>query len=69
MVLSLQSEERSYFIDNFIGDPFSSDLRLEVQESLVNNLCEPPFAGSFLIFLLDNFEELTNSKKILKGLS
>ena len=30
---------------------------------LVTNLCKPPYAGSFMIFLLDNFVDLTSSKK------
>lgn len=65
MVLSLQSEERSCFIENIIGDPFARDLNKEIQMTLVNSLCNAPYCGSLLIFMLENFEDLTNldSKK------
>ena len=59
MVLSLQSDERSCFIDNFIGDPFGKEFAAEIRNVLISNLCAAPYAGAFLIFLLDNFEELT----------
>lgn len=59
MVLSLQSDERSCFIDNFIGDPFGKEYTAEIRNVLISNLCKAPYAGAFLIFLLDNFEELT----------
>ena len=35
-----------------------------LQKTLITNLCKPPYAGAFLIYLLDNFEDLTSSKKL-----
>ena len=59
MILTLQSDERSCFIENFIGDPFAKELTPRIIDCLVKNLCKAPYAGSLLIFMLDNFEDLT----------
>ena len=59
MVISLTSDERSYFIENFIGNPFGKEFKSEIREALVGNLCTSPYAGALLIYMLENFEDLT----------
>ena len=55
MILSLNDFERSYFICNFIGCP--EDYKSEICETLVQNLTCKPYAGSFMIYLVENFDE------------
>ena len=59
MILNLSCDERSCFIENFIGDPFAKELESGVRNCLVTNLCEAPYAGALAIFILDNFEDLS----------
>lgn len=66
IILSLQSDERSNFIENFVGDPFAKELKSEIKRSLVFSLCNPPYGGSLLIFMLDNFEDLTTVAPLKK---
>ena len=65
MIETLESEERSQFIYNYIGDPLDQDLYHKMQKTIISNLCARPYSGSLLIYLVDNFEELSNqySKK------
>jgi len=59
IIFSLESEERSCFIENYIGDPFARELSYKIKGCLVYNLCKVPYGGALLIFMLDNFEDLT----------
>lgn len=54
MIKSLTPNERTYFIDNILGDIFNihnSDTRECIMEELVLS----PYAGSFIIHLIDKF--------------
>ena len=39
MVLNLTSDDRSCFIENFIGDPFAKEMEPDLRNCLVHNLC------------------------------
>lgn len=60
MVQCLDSEERSCFIENCVGDPFAKELSESVKRCLIHNLCLAPYAGALLIYMLDNFEDLSS---------
>lgn len=58
MVKCLSSLERSRFIQDYIGHPFSKNFNSKVRECLIYNLCQQPYAGSLIILLIENFEQL-----------
>lgn len=58
MVKCLSSVERSRFIQDYIGHLFSKNFGVGVRRCLIYNLCQQPYAGSLLILLVENFEQL-----------
>lgn len=56
MVKCLSSQERSCFIEEYIGHPFSKNFDFNVRKCLLENLCQEPYAGSLVILLLEYFE-------------
>jgi hypothetical protein len=63
MVKSLNSQERSCFIEEYIGNPFAQDFDFEVRNCLVNNFCKQPYSGALVILLIEYFEELNSVKR------
>ena len=66
MVKCLNSYERSSFIEEYIGHPFSKNFDYNVRQCLVTNLCKEPYAGSLLILLIEYFDELHSTKRKTK---
>ena len=54
MIRALSSEERSFFIENMIGDLFYID-KQHVQTVLKEELCKKPYAGLFIVYMIDRF--------------
>jgi hypothetical protein len=67
MIKSLNSQERSSFIEEYIGNPFSQYFDSDVRKCLINNFCKPPYAGTLVILLIEYFEELTSVKRKTAG--
>lgn len=66
MVKCLNSYERSSFITEFIGNPFSKNFDYNLRQCLVTNLCNGPYAGSLLVLLIEYFDELRSTKRRTK---
>ena len=66
MVKCLNSFERSSFIVNYIGNPFSKRMPLSMRQCLVTHLCKEPYAGSLLVLLIEYFDELHSTKRKTK---
>ena len=58
IVKSMASKDRANFIEEYIGQPFYKDFDPEVRKCLIENFTQQPYAGSFLIILIEKFEEL-----------
>lgn len=67
MIKSLNSQERSCFIEEYIGNPFAKYFDYEVRNCLVSNFCKPPYAGALVILLIEYFEELNSVKRKTAG--
>ena len=67
MIKSLNSQERSCFIEEYIGNPFAKYFDNEVRNCLVNNFCKPPYSGALVILLIEYFEELNSVKRKTAG--
>ena len=57
IVRALTSNERSYFIENMIGN-ISSIKNEEIRKTLKEQLSEKPYAGITTLTMLDNFDTL-----------
>lgn len=66
MVKCLNSYERSSFIEEFIGHPFSKNFDYDLRQCLVTNLSKEPYAGSLIILLVEYFDELHSIKRKTK---
>lgn len=58
MIKAFTSEERSFFIENMIGDLFSIE-RPNVVKVLKEELSQKPYAGLSIIFMIDKLENLS----------
>ena len=58
MIKALSSEERSFFIENTIGD-LNSLKSHQVAKVLKEELCRKPYAGLFIVYMIDSFEHLS----------
>ncbi len=58
MIRAFTSEERTFFIENMIGDIFSIK-KQSMQGVLFEVLTEKPYAGILIVYLIDRFEDLT----------
>jgi len=63
MVKCLNSLERSCFIEDYIGTPFSKDFDFDTRKCLLTNLGQEPYAGSLLVLLIEYFDELHSIKR------
>jgi hypothetical protein len=63
MVKCLSSNERSNFIEEYIGHPFQKSFDAKVRNCLLENLCQEPYAGALIILLLEYFEQLHSIKR------
>ena len=63
MVKCLNSMERSCFVEEYIGNPFSKDFSPDMREILVQNLCKETYAGSLIILLIEYFDELHSTAR------
>lgn len=66
MVKCLNSQERSCFVEQYIGHPFSKNFDYNTRECLLNNLCAEPYAGSLLVLLIEYFDELHSIQRKTK---
>jgi hypothetical protein len=57
IIKALSSDERSYFIENMIGDIFSFK-NVDITYALLNELSCKPYAGVLVLALLDKFLKL-----------
>ena len=67
MVKCLTPEERSYFVENIIGDIItqpSSLLTHDTKECLKEELSIKPYAGLFIVYLLEKFETLSDIDQV-----
>jgi uncharacterized membrane protein len=63
MVKCLSSQERSCFVEQYIGHPFSKTFDVSTRECIVKNLCNEPYAGSLLILLIEYFDQLLSMQR------
>lgn len=63
IVKSLTSNERSNFIEEYVGQPFSKEFDFEIRKCLLGNFSQKPYAGSLLILMIEYFDELHSVKK------
>lgn len=61
MIKALSSEERSFFIENTIGD-LNSLKSQQVAKILKEELCRKPYAGLFIVYMIDSFEHLSTEE-------
>lgn len=57
IVRGLNSDERTYFIENMIGDIF--EMKDEVQNVLKRELTQRPYAGILILNYTDRFDSIT----------
>lgn len=38
------------------------ELEVMTKKALIDELCKEPYAGSFLVYMMDNFQELISSR-------
>lgn len=57
MVKALNSDERSFFVENIIGD-LENISSSEVVLTLKEELAMKPYAGLFIVYLIERFSDL-----------
>jgi hypothetical protein len=60
MIRAFSSDERTFFIENMIGDLFT--LNMNVQNVLCEELSFKPYAGMFIVYMIDRFEMLSEEE-------
>jgi len=61
IVKCLGSDERSFFIDNLIGDIFQIKSPT-IHKTMKEELSQHPYAGLFIVYLIQNFELMDDSQ-------
>lgn len=59
MIKAFTSEERSFFIENMIGDLFNLE-KPSVARTLKEELTQKPYAGLFIVYMLSYFDNLSD---------
>ena len=60
IIKALGSDERTYFIDNILGD-ISSIENEEAKNCLIEELTQSPYAGLYIVYLILNFDRFTEN--------